>query len=62
MELDETGFHGGIILELSHLNDMQRLLLEARKAKRFLREIDRQLILTWPDRRRTPRELGAKDE
>jgi Sugar phosphate isomerases/epimerases len=23
MELDRTGFHGGIILELSHMNDMQ---------------------------------------
>ena len=62
MELDKTGFHGGIILELSHMNDMQRLLLEARKAKRFLREIDRHLTLTLSHRRRTPRDLSAKDE
>jgi sugar phosphate isomerase/epimerase len=46
MELDETGFHGNIILELSQMNDMQQLLQEARKAKRFLREIDRHLRLT----------------
>ena len=46
MELEKTGFHGGSILELSHMNDMQRLLLEARKTKRFLREIDRHMTLT----------------
>jgi sugar phosphate isomerase/epimerase len=62
IELDETGFHGGIILELSQMKDMQRLLLEARKAKRFLREIDRRLILTLSHRSRTPRDLSAKDE
>ena len=62
MELEKTGFHGGIILELSHMNDMQRLLLEARKAKRFLREIDRHLTLTLAHRCRTPRDLSAKDE
>jgi sugar phosphate isomerase/epimerase len=62
MELDQTGFHGGIILELSHMNDMQRLLPEARKAKRFLREIDRHLTLTLSHRHRTPRDLSAKDD
>jgi sugar phosphate isomerase/epimerase len=35
MELGKAGFHGGIILELSHMKDMQRLLQEARKAKRL---------------------------
>jgi hypothetical protein len=44
------------------MKDMQRLLLEARKAKRFLREIDRRLILTLSHRSRTPRDLSAKDE
>ena len=43
MELDQTRFHGGIILELSHMNYMERMLLEARKAKRLLRKIDRRL-------------------
>jgi sugar phosphate isomerase/epimerase len=62
MELDRTGFHGGIILELSHMNDMQRLLLEARKAKRLLREIDRRLTLNLSRRRRTLNEPSAKGE
>ena len=61
-ELDQTGFHGGIILELSHMNDMQRLLLEARKAKRLLREIDRRLTLTLSRRRLTSGDLSAKGE
>src|SRR5271165_1146594 len=60
MKLDQTGFHGGIILELSHMNDMQRLLLEARKAKRLLREIDRRLTLTSSRWRRTPNDPSAK--
>lgn len=45
-ELERAGFRGGIILELSSMIDMQELLAEARKAKRFLREIDRRLALS----------------
>jgi sugar phosphate isomerase/epimerase len=49
-ELDQTGFHGGIILELSSVMNSQQLLTEARRAKRFLRDIDRRLA--HPVRRR----------
>ena len=47
-ELDQTGFHGGIILELSSMIDTQELLAEARRAKRFLRDIGRRLALSRP--------------
>jgi sugar phosphate isomerase/epimerase len=47
-ELDRTGFRGGFILELARLGDFQRLLVEARKAKRFLRSIGRRLALSRP--------------
>ena len=62
MKLGEAGFHGGIILELSHMKDMQRLLQESRKAKRFLREIDRHPIPTLSLQHRTARDPSAKDE
>jgi hypothetical protein len=42
-ELDQTGFRGGLILELAAIDDAQHLLAEARKAKRFLRSIGRRL-------------------
>jgi sugar phosphate isomerase/epimerase len=47
-ELDGTGFGGGFILELASMADMQLMLVEARKAKRFLREISRRLALSHP--------------
>ena len=47
-ELDGTGFRGGFILELASMADMQLMLVEARKAKRFLREISRRLALSHP--------------
>jgi sugar phosphate isomerase/epimerase len=47
-ELDRTGFRGGFILELASIDDMQRLLVEARKGKRLLRSIGRQLALSRP--------------
>jgi sugar phosphate isomerase/epimerase len=47
-ELDRTGFRGGFILELARLGDVQRFLVEARKAKRFLRSIGRRLALSRP--------------
>jgi hypothetical protein len=54
MELDQTGFHEGIILELSSGDDTQLLLAEARKAKRFLRDIGRRLALSRPPTARAP--------
>jgi hypothetical protein len=48
IELDRTGFRGGFILELASVNDAQHLLAEARKSKRFLRDIDRRLALSHP--------------
>jgi sugar phosphate isomerase/epimerase len=47
-ELEGTGFRGGFILELGSMADMQQMLVEARKAKRFLREISRRLALSHP--------------
>jgi hypothetical protein len=46
--LEGTGFRGGFILELGSMADMQQMLVEARKAKRFLREISRRLALSHP--------------
>jgi sugar phosphate isomerase/epimerase len=53
-ELDQTGFHGGIILELSSMIDTQQQLAEARKGKRFLRDIGRRLALSRPPTARAP--------
>ena len=47
-ELDRTGFRGGFILELAGMADTQHLLAEARKSKRFLRDIGRRLAVSHP--------------
>jgi sugar phosphate isomerase/epimerase len=47
-ELSETGFHGGIILELAGNRDPQVILSEARAARRYLRDISRRLTLSSP--------------
>lgn len=47
-ELSETGFHGGFILELAAQKDNQRLLAEAREARKFLRNVMRRLALSSP--------------
>ncbi|HYZ73692.1 MAG TPA: sugar phosphate isomerase/epimerase family protein [Chthoniobacterales bacterium] len=47
-ELDRTGFRGGFILELASIDDVQHLLANARKSKRFLRNIGRRLALSHP--------------
>lgn len=45
-ELDIAGFRGGFILELAGSKDVQHLLAEARKGKRILRDISRQIALS----------------
>ncbi len=47
-ELSETGFHGGLILELAGNQDAELVLAEARRARRFLRDISRRLSLSSP--------------
>jgi sugar phosphate isomerase/epimerase len=47
-ELDRTGFRGGFILELASVDDVQHLLANARRSKRFLRDIGRRLALSHP--------------
>jgi len=46
--LSQVEFHGGIILELSGSKTPDVVLAEARKARRYLREISRQLALSSP--------------
>jgi sugar phosphate isomerase/epimerase len=53
-ELDRTGFRGAFILELASINDVQHLLAEARRGKRFLRNIGRRLALSRPPTARAP--------
>lgn len=47
-ELSETGFHGGLILELAGNRDTEAIMADARRARRFLREISRRLSLSSP--------------
>jgi sugar phosphate isomerase/epimerase len=49
-ELSETGFHGGFILELqgAPLDQMERVLDDARGARLFLRGIAKKLYLSGP--------------
>jgi len=47
-ELSQIEFHGGFILELSGNKEPEIVLAEARRARRYLREISRQLALAIP--------------
>ena len=47
-ELSQIEFHGGFILELSGNKEPEIVLAEARGARRYLREISRQLALPSP--------------
>jgi sugar phosphate isomerase/epimerase len=47
-DLSQVEFHGGLILELSGNKKGEIVLAEARKARRYLREISRQLALSCP--------------
>ena len=47
-ELSQIEFHGGFILELSGNKETEAVLAEARRARRYLREISRQLALSCP--------------
>jgi sugar phosphate isomerase/epimerase len=47
-ELSQIEFHGGFILELSGAKAPETVLSEARHARRFLRDISRQLSLSNP--------------
>jgi len=47
-ELSQIEFHGGFILELSGNKEPEIVLAEARRARRYLREISRQLALSNP--------------
>ena len=47
-ELSQIEFHGGFILELSGSKPAEVVLAEARQARRFLRNISRQLALSNP--------------
>jgi len=46
--LSQIEFHGGFILELSGNKEPEIVLAEARGARRYLREISRQLALSSP--------------
>ena len=47
-ELSQIEFHGGFILELSGAKEPEVVLAEARRARRYLREISRRLALSSP--------------
>lgn len=47
-ELSQIEFHGGFILELAGNKEPELVLAEARGARRYLREISRQLALSSP--------------
>jgi len=47
-ELSQIEFHGGFILELSGAKEPEVVLAEARRARRYLREISRRLALSTP--------------
>ena len=47
-ELSQIEFHGGFILELSGKKEPEIVLAEARRARRYLRDISRQLALSCP--------------
>ena len=47
-ELDRAAFRGGLILELASKGNVDHLLAEARKAKRFLRALSRHLAPSLP--------------
>ena len=47
-ELSQIEFHGGIILELSGDKEPEIVLAEARRARRYLRDISRRLALSSP--------------
>jgi len=47
-ELSETGFHGAFILELAGNRAIDAILADARRARRYLREISRRLSLSSP--------------
>jgi len=47
-ELSQIEFHGGFILELSGNKEPEIVLAEARRSRRYLREISRQLALSSP--------------
>ena len=47
-ELSQIEFHGGFILELSGNKEPEIVLAEARRARRYLREISRQVALSSP--------------
>ncbi len=47
-DLSQIEFHGGIILELSGSQGPEAALATARRARRYLREISRQLALSCP--------------
>jgi sugar phosphate isomerase/epimerase len=47
-ELSQIEFHGGFILELSGNKESEIVLAEARRSRRYLREISRQLALSSP--------------
>ena len=47
-ELSQIEFHGGFILELSGAKEPEVVLTEARRARRYLREISRRLALSTP--------------
>jgi sugar phosphate isomerase/epimerase len=48
MELSQIEFHGGFILELSGSKEPEIVLAEARRARRYLRDLSRQLALSSP--------------
>jgi len=47
-ELSQIEFHGGFILELSGAKEPEVVLAEARRARRYLRDISRRLALSTP--------------
>lgn len=49
-ELDETGFGGGIILELAghNVTEVEAVLEDARRARSYLRQISKELTLSKP--------------
>lgn len=59
-ELSQVEFHGAFILELSGNKDPEIVLAEARRARRYLRDISRQLALSNPPTVNTARQALGK--
>lgn len=60
-ELAETGFHGGLILELGGGREISDILADARRARCYLRDLSRELALASPPTMLVPRPLSFEE-